>query len=37
MKKQSIIWLYFFGALGGALLGYVNGVISGDLLFMKMD
>lgn len=28
MKKQSNIWLYFFGALGGALYGYDTGVIS---------
>ncbi|MCY7906975.1 sugar porter family MFS transporter [Bacillus inaquosorum] len=37
MKKQSNIWLYFFGALGGALYGYDTGVISGAILFMKKD
>lgn len=30
-------WLYFFGALGGALYGYDTGVISGAILFMKED
>lgn len=36
-KNRSNIWLYFFGALGGALYGYDTGVISGAILFMKND
>jgi sugar porter (SP) family MFS transporter len=34
-SKTSVVFLYFFGALGGILFGYDLGVISGVLLFVK--
>ena len=37
IMKNRNGWLYFFGALGGALYGYDTGVISGAILFMKED
>ncbi len=36
-EKSKWGWLYFCGALGGALYGYDTGVNSGAILFIKED